>query len=232
MQTIVPKRKLPMQARAKQTVEVILETATQILSRCGGDRLTTNRIAERAGVSIGTLYQYFPNKDAILFALIERRCADGEARITAALASCHGEPFDVVVDRMVCAIADAFYVARRPVRRMIARLLLSTASRPFAQKCDPLIAMMLDNWAASPDFDGVPLNEVEYFALSCTLVSTIRASVLEDNPIASRADFELMLKRLLLGFFASRSVTAGMKEVGYPLPQRAAAEIACPTDIY
>lgn len=221
MQPPVPKRKLPLQARAKQTVEVILEAATQILWRSGGDRLTTNRIAERAGVSIGTLYQYFPNKEAILFALIERRCTEGEARIKAALAGCHGEPFDVVVDRTVCAIAATFYVERPLVRRMIARLLLSSASRPFAQKCDPLIAMVVDNWAASSAFDGVPLNEVEYFALSCTLVSTIRASIVEDNPIASRADFELMLRRLLLGFFASRSAMTDT-DVGRLLPESAA----------
>lgn len=63
-------RKTPSQARARQTVEIILEGAARILRR--GDALTTNHVAEEAGVSVGSLYQYFPNAPAIIAALIER----------------------------------------------------------------------------------------------------------------------------------------------------------------
>ena len=67
------KRRNPSQARAQATVDAILEATFQILERDGLSKLTTSRIAERAGVSIGTLYQYFSDRDAILVAMGERQ---------------------------------------------------------------------------------------------------------------------------------------------------------------
>lgn len=64
-------RKAPSQPRSAHTVETILEGAAHILEQCGLDGYTTNAIAARAGVSIGSLYQYFPTKDAVTVALIE-----------------------------------------------------------------------------------------------------------------------------------------------------------------
>lgn len=62
-------RKQPRQARSTALVEALLEAATQVLAKEGAARFTTARVAEKAGVSIGSLYQYFPNKAAILFRL-------------------------------------------------------------------------------------------------------------------------------------------------------------------
>lgn len=62
-------RKSPRQQRSARLVEAILQAATQVLAREGMRRFTTARVAEAAGVSIGSLYQYFPNKAALLFAL-------------------------------------------------------------------------------------------------------------------------------------------------------------------
>jgi AcrR family transcriptional regulator len=72
-------RKLPKQARSEATVEAVLEAAAQVFECLGYAAGTTNRIAERAGVSIGSLYQYFPNKDAILVALVRRHLAESTA---------------------------------------------------------------------------------------------------------------------------------------------------------
>src|SRR5580698_3008939 len=68
-------RKAPTQRRATATVEAILEAAARILETQGLEGYTTNAVAERAGVSIGSLYQYFPNRDALTAALIERESA-------------------------------------------------------------------------------------------------------------------------------------------------------------
>ena len=65
-------RKKPSQTRAKDTVTAILEASAHILTTSGYDTLTTNRVATVAGVSIGSLYQYFAHRDAILTALQER----------------------------------------------------------------------------------------------------------------------------------------------------------------
>src|SRR3546814_9174202 len=64
-------RKLPRQERSKATVEAILIAATQVLIEDGYERATTARVAERAGVSVGSLYQYFPNKEALVGTLVE-----------------------------------------------------------------------------------------------------------------------------------------------------------------
>lgn len=65
-------RKMPAQARSRVTVDAIVQATTYILTETGWDGLTTNAIAARAGVNIGSLYQYFPNKEAII-AEIQRR---------------------------------------------------------------------------------------------------------------------------------------------------------------
>jgi AcrR family transcriptional regulator len=65
----VSSRKQPQQARSTELVAAILEAATQVLAKEGAQRFTTARVAERAGVSVGSVYQYFPNKAAILFRL-------------------------------------------------------------------------------------------------------------------------------------------------------------------
>ena len=68
-------RRIPRQARATTTVDAILTAALQLLEAGGVEQLTTNHVAERAGVSIGTVYQYFADKQAILSALAQRRAA-------------------------------------------------------------------------------------------------------------------------------------------------------------
>jgi AcrR family transcriptional regulator len=72
-------RRRPKQARSRATWEAIVEAAAQILERRGAEALTTNAVAERAGVSIGTLYQYFPDKQAILAAAARRELGEGSA---------------------------------------------------------------------------------------------------------------------------------------------------------
>jgi AcrR family transcriptional regulator len=79
-------RKKPAQSRAAVTVQAILEGAAHILERHGFEGYTTNEIAARAGVSIGSLYQYFPNKDAVTIALIERETEGMVDEVIAALA--------------------------------------------------------------------------------------------------------------------------------------------------
>jgi len=71
-------RRRPRQARSRATWEAIVEAAAQILERRGPSALNTNAVAERAGVSIGTLYQYFADKRAILLAAARRELAGGE----------------------------------------------------------------------------------------------------------------------------------------------------------
>lgn len=82
--TAIAARKQPVQPRARATVEAILAAAAAILERDGPARLTTNAVAAEAGVSIGSLYQYFPNKQALTAALIERSSENLERSVAQA----------------------------------------------------------------------------------------------------------------------------------------------------
>ena len=81
MQTALKPRKEPRQARSRQTNEVILEAAARVLAREGVAGFNTNRVAEVAGVSVGSLYQYYPNKAALLFKLHERETFENWERL-------------------------------------------------------------------------------------------------------------------------------------------------------
>src|SRR4051794_7785660 len=76
-------RRRPSQERSRETVDAIVEAAARVFEGHGYAAGTTNRIAERAGVSVGSLYQYFPNKDAILVALMRRHLDDGRTIVGA-----------------------------------------------------------------------------------------------------------------------------------------------------
>jgi AcrR family transcriptional regulator len=80
-------RKIAVQTRATKTVEAIVEAAARILEKSGFEGYTTNAVAERAGVSIGSLYQYFPNKDVLTLALIERESTTLLQEVDAAAAN-------------------------------------------------------------------------------------------------------------------------------------------------
>jgi AcrR family transcriptional regulator len=75
-QVLLEPRKSPVQARSTASVEAILEATIQVLLHIGKERLTTTRVAARAGVSVGTLYQYFPNKSALLQGVLKRHLSE------------------------------------------------------------------------------------------------------------------------------------------------------------
>ncbi len=79
-------RKRPRQARSRATVDAILEASARVLLRHGFDGITTNAVAEAAGVSIGSLYQYFPNKEALVAGLVERHVEECNAAVMSELA--------------------------------------------------------------------------------------------------------------------------------------------------
>jgi AcrR family transcriptional regulator len=100
-------RKTPVQARSAFTVESVLEATIQVLLKDGAGRLTTTRVAERAGVSVGTLYQYYPNKRSLLFALLENHLATVGDAVKKACRNSHNKPLNAMVDGVTSAFIDA-----------------------------------------------------------------------------------------------------------------------------
>jgi AcrR family transcriptional regulator len=100
-------RKTPVQARSTVTVQAISEATIQVLLSHGAERLTTTRVAERAGVSVGTLYQYYPNKRSLLFAVLENHLNKVAAKVEAACESARHKPLAEMIKEMVEAFVDA-----------------------------------------------------------------------------------------------------------------------------
>ena len=99
--------KPPRQARSAATVGAIFEATIQVLLAEGASRLTTTRVAERAGVSVGTLYQYFPHKQALLHALLQRHLWQIGDAVEAACARLHGAPTEEIAAGLATAYLDA-----------------------------------------------------------------------------------------------------------------------------
>jgi AcrR family transcriptional regulator len=107
-QVLLEPRKSPVQARSVASVDAILEATIQVLLSVGKERLTTTRVAFRAGVSVGTLYQYFPNKSALLQAALMRHLNE----VTTALERVCRERRGRTLKEMATAVINAFLEAK------------------------------------------------------------------------------------------------------------------------
>lgn len=100
-------RKSPVQARSAASVDAILEATIQVLLSMGKERLTTTRVALRAGVSVGTLYQYFPNKGALLQAALKRHLDEVTEAVERVCQEQRGNPLRHMATSLINAFLEA-----------------------------------------------------------------------------------------------------------------------------
>lgn len=201
------KRRIPRQARAEETVAAILEGAAQVLEARGLAGFTTNAVAERAGVSIGTLYQYFSDKSALLHALAEREMRATIANVAKALRGEDGSTLEERVRAVVRAIVNAFR-GRLRARKAVVQAIL--AQGMAIEMVAPVAAFIAD--APSGPRRGIArLGREQQFVLSRSLMGTIRAAVLEEAPFFKSRAFEDELVRLVLSYVGSVSRSTTMK---------------------
>lgn len=172
-------RKKPRQARSMTTVDAIFQATIQVLLRQGIHRLTTTRVAERAGVSVGTMYQYFPHKRALLYALNERYLDMVAQRVEQACQAHHGASTKSMVEALVTA-----YWQAKTERSEVTRALYSSAVEldnealieAFAKRMDAATIAMLES---APDASYVDIDRVNITLLS-VIFGTVR-NVFERN---------------------------------------------------
>jgi len=178
-------RKRPRQERSQATFDAIVEASARILAEDGVRALTTNRIAERAGVSVGSLYQYFPDRGAIVRALLERQLAQASA-MRPALIDDETEPRA----RRVRALVDWYFdlhAANARIGSALARL--ATQVLPpeeavrFAQDKSRRAARTLASLGLPRDADG----EVATFVLE-TCLDALCDRALRERPESLRSE--------------------------------------------
>ncbi len=172
-QPLLNPRKAPRQARSAATLEAILEGTIQVLVATGPRKLTTTHVADRAGVSVGTMYQYFPNKQALLYAVTERYLGIVAASVEQVCREQHGAP----VGQMAEALVEAYWQAK-VVRCHVTRALYLVAAEvnttplieAFSSRIEAATAAM---FASAPDARFTDL-EIVNLTLLTSLFGTVR----------------------------------------------------------
>ncbi|MEM7219426.1 MAG: TetR/AcrR family transcriptional regulator [Pseudomonadota bacterium] len=164
-------RRQPRQRRARQTVEAIVEAAARVLIERGPAGLTTNHIAERAGVSIGSLYQYFPNKGAILAALQKQEMTTTLGSTAAILNDVELEP----IERVRAAIHHFFQseAQESELRRALVRAEVFFESDPSNRASRAMAIEQIHSFLVA---NGLHDSQDRFFA---DLLMTTTASVAE-----------------------------------------------------
>ena len=192
-------RKSPKQARSAATVVAVVEAAARILEAEGFAGFSTNAVAERAGVSIGSLYQYFPDKEALLWALIERETSLLLADAELAETEPTGETALTTLIR-----ATVGHQLRRPA---LARLLDFEEARQPAdanlQRVASRFASLLANVLARPDMPTEPDLDMATRDIMAIIKGMIDAAGAYGE--TDQADLAARVQRAVVGYISHRS---------------------------
>jgi AcrR family transcriptional regulator len=203
-QAIVLERRKPRQARAQLTRESIFEAAARIIEREGLNALNTNHIAERAGISIGTLYEYFPNKQAVLIAMARRRLAEDAAVVRQALLHAMDDPQASLI-RLAVRTLVRLQQQRPKVRRAIMAVHLASGfSNEHAKPVQDVTQLLAENTSRIVGNGLAPLSQASLFVVSRAVMGVIRAAFEERSQLPGTEELENELVCLVEGYLGAR----------------------------
>ena len=202
-------RKKPVQARAAHTLAVIHETVAHLLEQICVGKLTTNRIAERSGYSIGTLYNYFPSKSALIRATLAHELNRTEAAALAALRAAPTGSVEGIV-RAAVRVGIGMFGGRHGAHRKVIMFVVGDAQ--IAALClatiDRVSEMLAEAIRAKADPPVPELSETARFLLVRAAVGGLRAAVWSRPDLLASAEFEDELVRFLVLYLEDRREAA------------------------
>jgi AcrR family transcriptional regulator len=169
-------RKQPRQERSRFTVEAILEAAADILVRDGYEKMTTNRIADRAGVNVASLYQYFPGKEAIVAELRRRHGVAERMAVRDALVLRRGQGLEATL-RALIARGVAAHAVAPALHRAFAEHMPAQRYREIEEADPPVFAETRRFLERSAE--GVPDVEFAMWMVATTAHAAIHNGVVE-----------------------------------------------------
>lgn len=194
-----PKTRTPRQDRSRTKVDLIVEAAIRILEGEGLAALTTNRIADVAGVSIGTLYQYFRSKEAVVEFLVARELAVVRETAEAMLQQPEAHSGDPVRP-FVRTLLNAFG-SRHRARKLIMQAGFAQHTPGGLEFTLKAIQDLLSGATGGLSNDTPLLSPVQAMVLSAAVNGAISRAVQHDERLLSSEAFEDALVRLITGFF-------------------------------
>jgi AcrR family transcriptional regulator len=206
IRSTVRPRKLPKQARARKTVEAIIEAAGIEFACRGYARASTNSIAEIAGVSIGSLYEYYPGKASILSVLVERQLEESLSRMSLELARASGGGIEEIARALACA-ATGTYEAKPALSRVLIAATPRVASwRRMEQVSLDRVALI--KRAIEPFIANASGRDHCAFAMDCIAESIIHRSLLFSRGLKLfRCEEEIT--KALIGFLREKTAPPG-----------------------
>ena len=180
-------RKKPRQGRSVATVDAILDATARVLCKTGYDRASTNRVALAAGVSVGSLYQYFPSKEALVAALAERHMTQMTTIVRANLAEVAHAPIPVAVRSIITAMFEAHTLEpalHKVLIEQVPRIGRLENLHKMESETQAMVAGLIE--ARRSEIRPRALPEVVAFMLAHTVESVTHAVVTEELD-ASRA---------------------------------------------
>jgi AcrR family transcriptional regulator len=191
-------RKLPQQDRSRLTVEAILEATTRILTQEGYDKANTNRIAERAGISVGSLYQYFPNKESLMAALIEQHSNEIAQLMESKLKDLSDAPLEIAIPALIKAVIAA-HAIDPSLHQVLSEEIPRSERSQQVHKADERIGELLRTYLARWNNRIRPQNlEMTVFILKRTIESLCHSAVIEQPDFVSNHQFEQEVANLIL----------------------------------
>jgi AcrR family transcriptional regulator len=195
-----PRRRKPVQARSKEMVERILDAATHVLATQGYGRMSTNHVADVAGVSVGSLYRYFSDKDEI-FETLRLRASDAILRrLTDAIAEAASKPPQVGVRAVVSALVAALQEHGPVVRALVNEVPLGTQANVLPE-IERGLATFTRIYAAqqAPDVPAAEMDARIYLAMGVTLNSCLRIALEKPPELDADHLIDLVVGMLVLG---------------------------------
>jgi AcrR family transcriptional regulator len=201
-------RTTPKQSRSEATVAAIFEASARILQRRGVAAFNTNAVAALAGVSVGTLYQYFANKDAILVALARRELGEALAGVVSGLRSKRGAPDVEPARAAVRAVLKAFGGRQRFRKLLIETLIARGMSEELSRPVELVAQAIAGRLREGVDNNVAEISPVRLFVLTRAVIGVIRAAVMEQSEFLDTQHLEEELVALAQAYllpFAPRS---------------------------
>lgn len=195
-------RKAPQQERSRDTVETILQAGARVFAKLGYGRATTNRIAAAAGISVGSLYQYFPGKDAVAAELLRRYRERLVSLVGKQMATVSAVTFETVVRALVEALVRAEGIDPELHRVLIEEVIRSDtrgAVGGFEERLESLVAGAI---RAAPGVMTARDPDVAAFILVRSVLGTVHAAVV-DRPGVDRGKLAEELTRMIVGYLAA-----------------------------